>query len=300
MKNILLLIQTVVAITCNSACAQTVSRGTTTEENVIRFEIKPSATDSSIKAFDAPHLVLYKSSAKQGKLLLFLPGTNGIAVKGPADFFNTAMEQGYRVISLSYIDTPAVSQVCIGNTLISDPDCAEAFRTKRIYGVNAFSLIPDEPQDAIMNRITKLLIYLTRSDKQGNWGVYLKNGVPKWELIAVTGQSQGGGMSAFIAKKILVARMITFSGGWDYSAKNKIAGWYFKQSVTPPDRWYGTYHTLEPAAATIAETYKAMAIPDNHIYPLSLEVRPGRKAHGEGVWNTAYKQQWIEMLGTGY
>ena len=56
----------------------------------------------------------------------------------------------------------------------------------------------------------------------------LENGEPKWSEIALAGQSQGGGMSAFIAKDHVVARVIDFSGGWDYSAKGKIAKWYFK------------------------------------------------------------------------
>jgi hypothetical protein len=73
------------------------------------LEIKPSATDPTIQAADIPHQVLYNPSIKQGKLLLFMPGTNGIATKGPRKFFDTAIQQGYRVINLSYINFPAGS-----------------------------------------------------------------------------------------------------------------------------------------------------------------------------------------------
>jgi hypothetical protein len=268
-------------------------------KSAIQLKIKPSATDHTIRNWDSPHLVIYNPAMKQGKLLLFLPGTGGIAEKGPDDLLATAIEQGYRVINLSYIDNPAVCGVCIGSTLENDALCAEKFRMKRIYGDNTTSIIPDEPQDAIMNRFTKLLIYLTNTDKKGNWEIYLENGAPKWDQIAISGSSQGGGNAAFIAKRVLVARVISFSGGWDHASRNKIAGWYYQPSVTPPERWYGAYNIAEPTAAIILRTYKAMAIPENHIYPLSLEVRKGRKAHGEGIRNPGYKQQWIEMLGVG-
>nr|WP_299073736.1 hypothetical protein [uncultured Allomuricauda sp.] len=265
----------------------------------IVLNVKPSKTDSRIKNADTPHFIAYNPTIKQGKLLLFLPGTNGIALKGPKQLFYTAIQQGYSVINLSYINTPAIARICKEGNLVQNSNCAEEFRNRRVYGDTIFSLIDDKPYDAIVNRLTKLLIYLSKNDKEGNWGSYLENGKPKWQEIALAGQSQGGGMSAFIAKTHLVARVIDFSGGWDYSAKNKIADWYSKSSVTPIGRWYGTYHVREPMAATILKTYKAMNIPDKNIYALDLEVPVGKRAHSNGVRNIGYANEWIELLGKG-
>ena len=269
------------------------------QKKEINLKIKPSLTDSTIKAVDVPHLIMYDNSMPQGKLFLFLPGTNGIPEKGPKRLFETAIQQGYRVINLSYINQQAVARICRGKNLINDSDCTEKFRARRIYGNNTFTLIPDQPQDAIMNRFSKLLIYLRETDKEGNWGKYLDNNQPNWSMITVAGQSQGGGMAAFIAKQQQVNRIITFSGGWDFSEKNKIAKWYFNESKTPSDRWFGIYHAKEPLASVIAETYKAMAIPEKQTYPLNLKIREGRKAHGEGIRNIVYKEKWIEILGDG-
>lgn len=299
MRKIFLLSQIVLGLMCFSSFAQTDASDHSLSKKVIQFIIKPSATDHTIKVADSPHLVMYHPDMKQGKLLLFMPGTGGLAKNGPDDFFATAMQLGYRVISLSYIDTPAVWTTCTPEVLADDVDCAEEFRIKRIFGTNTTPLISDEPQDAIMNRFSKLLIYLIDYDKPGHWGVYLENGVPKWDQIAVAGHSQGGAMASFIAKQILVDRVISFSGGSDHSSKNKLAGWYFKKSVTPPERWYGVYNIAEPTAAAIAATYRAMAIPDNHIYPFKLDVRRGKQPHAEVIENAAYKQQWIELLGVG-
>ncbi len=266
-------------------------------DSYIRLEITPSATDHRINTADTPHLVIYNPDIKQGKLLLFIPGTGGDARKGPTAFFKTAIEQGYRVINLSYINTPAIIQICKNENLANCPDCAELFRHYRIYGDNNFSLVDDQPHDAIINRFTKLLKYLVEFDKQGNWGMYLENGEPKWDQIVFTGQSQGGGMSIYIAKKVVVAKVIAFSAGWDHANKDKIAKWYFNPSATPTERLYGTYNVAETMAKTIDETYRAMSIPDDHIHALDLPF--GNKAHSDGVKNPAYKQLWIEMLGKG-
>ena len=263
------------------------------------LKIEPSKTDSRISTANTPHFIAYNSSNTTGKLLLFVPGTNGIALKGPMHLFSTAVEQGYSVINLSYINTPAIARICKGDNLIGNANCAEKFRNRRAYGDTTFTLIGDMPYDAIVNRLTKLLLYLTEKDKGGNWERYLEDDELKWSEIALSGQSQGGGMSAFIAKTHMVHRVIDFSGGWDYSAKNKIANWYFKNSKTPLDRWYGTYHIEEPTSATIVETYKAMKIPENNIYAFELEVPKGKKAHSNGVRNVGYREKWIELLGKG-
>ncbi|MEP2239662.1 MAG: hypothetical protein ABJI22_14940 [Maribacter sp.] len=263
------------------------------------LKIKPSKTDSRIKNADTPHFIAYNPSVKQGKLLLFIPGTNGIALKGPKNLFATAIQQGYAVINLSYINTPAIARICKGDNLKANSNCAADFRNRRIYGNTEFSLITDASYDAIVNRLTKLLMYLSENDKQGNWSRFLDDGAPKWSGIALAGQSQGGGMSAFIAKTHKVARVIDFSGGWDYSAKDEIANWYYNPSATPLDRWYGTYHKKEPTAEIIIETYRAMNIPEDHIYGFDLEVPEGKRAHSNGVRNLGYTEQWLELLGKG-
>ena len=266
---------------------------------ISQLTIFPSATDSRISAADDPHLIMYEPSAPQGKLLLFLPGTNGVPERGPKKLFEAAIEQGYRVINLSYNNKIAVAQICRGENLENDSDCTEKFRTQRVFGDQLMPFIPDQPHDAILNRFEKLLTHLDSTDEDGNWDAYLEDGRPNWNNITVTGQSQGGGMAAFIAKKIVVNRVITFSGGWDFSAPQKVAKWYYNDSVTPAERWYGVYHSQEPMAQTIDETYKAMGIPEARIFSLNKDVREGRRAHSEGVRNTNYSDIWEMLFADG-
>ena len=262
------------------------------------LSIQPSATDPAITANNDAHVVIYKRGAKAGNILLFLTGTGG-EPPGPVRFLNAAVERGYRVVSLSYVDTPAVAQVCVGEALRNHPACAKEFRERRVYGDGTLAPINDAPQDAIVNRFSKLLQYLATSDPQGSWNQYLNGAKPDWSRVAVAGQSQGGGMAAFIAQRETVARVVMFSGGWDHSSPTDIANWYFQKSVTPADRWFGTYNVAEPNARVIAQTYAALGIPADHTFALDLPVRPGMVAHVEGVANPAYEDIWEKMLGSG-
>jgi len=268
------------------------------ETTIVDLKVMPSATDATIKTTDVAHWVRYDAAIPADKLFLFLPGTNGVPVKGPRKLFETAIQEGHKVINLSYINQPAVARICRGENLENDESCAKNFRTQRVFGTQLTTLIPDESQDAIIPRLTKLLTYLIKYDKEGDWEKFMENDTPKWSEIIVTGQSQGGGMAAFIAKQKLVYRIVTFSGGWDYSAKNKIANWYSDKSVTPLDRWFGTYHVEEPMASTIDATYKEMGIPAQHIYSLDKEVPSNRKAHSQAIRNIGYKDLWIALLQT--
>lgn len=293
------LLRCFIIILCGLNCNSNIFAQQETNSSYTHYEIKPSLTDTSITNADGPHLVLYDAKAKQGKLMIFLTGTGGIAAKGPKHFFKTVIEQGYRLISLSYYDEPAVAQICTGYKLKKDPNCAEEFRMKRIYGRGTFSRIDDQAQDAIVNRLIKLLQYLAFNDKNGNWGQYLENDSLKWSELAFSGQSQGGGMAEYIGKHQSVFKVISFSGGWDWGPNGRMADWYATSNVTPPDSWYGTYNVAEPFAGEILKRCKALKIPERHIYAFLLPVDEARNAHGDGVSNPAYKAEWIEMLGSG-
>jgi hypothetical protein len=241
---------------------------------------------------------MYDRTAKPGQVLLFLTGTGG-KPPGPVDYLRTAVARGYRVVSLSYDDTPAVAQVCYGAQLQQDPDCAAHFREERIYGDAAGAPIVTAPQDAILSRFVKLLEYLASTDPQGGWDAYLAEGTPVWSRIALSGQSQGGGMAEFIAQRVAVARVIVFSGGWDHSAPGEIARWYFAKPATSAQRWFATYNRAEPNASVLPQTYAALGIPASQTFALDKPPVGGELAHVDGIRNPAYRDLWITMLGNG-
>ena len=274
------------------------------------IKVKPSTADVSVTYWDSAHVVYYDPKIKNNSILLWLTGTGGTSNNVPTDFFKTALQQGYRVIALSFISVPAVAQLCMGDYLDANSNCAADFRRRRIYGDNDFSLIKDEPQDAIIPRLVKLLQYLTKNDISGNWSLYLEKGMSKanWNKIAIAGQSQGGGMAQFIAQYENILKVISFSGGWDYSNSRdkKIAGWYFNKNVTPMGNWYATYNINEPAANSLKEICDALHIPPDHIFALDKPLGNAAATasnpnpyHGDGIRNTAYQATWVAMLGNG-
>ncbi|WP_052187020.1 BPSS1187 family protein [Chryseobacterium indologenes] len=271
------------------------------------LRIKPSDADPSVRNWDSVHVVYYDRAIKNNKILLWLTGTNGSTNHMPQSFFKTALDQGYRIIALSFISTPGVSQICVGNKLDEDINCAAEFRRKRIYGDNIFSSIPDQYQDAIVPRLIKLLQYLSKNDKEGDWSQYLDQNTTKpiWSKIAIAGQSQGGGMAEFIAQHESVARVLSFSGGWDYSNSRmkKIAGWYSQKLITARENIFATYHVQELAAVQLAEICKTLNIPSDNVFaldePLQKQKKGNNPFHTEGIANPVYKNIWIKMLGSG-
>ena len=278
-----------------------------------KLAVKPSAADPAITQWDTPSRVYYDRRVAGNDILLFLTGTSGTPDAQPGAFFHAANVQGYRIVSLSFISEPAVAQVCVGRELARDRDCALHFRMRRLFGEGTFRAIPDTPQDAIVSRFTKLLQYLVRNDPAGQWQLYLKDGQPDWSRIAVAGQSQGGGMAELLGQRFDLARVVSFSGGWDLSSappKERIATWYDRPAATPADRWFGTYHVREPAAKLLARIYRALKIPATHIFALKREpdfahwrnpqhLPKWVRYHTEGIDDNFYEPMWKVMLGDG-
>lgn len=261
--------------------------------------VRPHETDPAITLADKPHYIAYDLQAAGGVLFVFMPGTGGTPQRSP--LLDTAIEQGYRAISLSYPNRPAVAQVCVGS---GDRLCAAKFREKRVFGDNETWAIAGTPADSIVNRLTKLLQYLSVTDVNGRWDEYLSGDKPRWNRIAIGGQSQGGGMAAFLAKKRAVARVISFSGGWDNLGQPgpvrpaDVAAWYSAPASTPADRWFGTYHEKEQNAAVIARSYDALGIPRGNVVVFRTPVPKGT-AHVFGVSNPANAPEWRRLLGDG-
>ncbi|RZL31488.1 MAG: hypothetical protein EOP35_21930 [Rubrivivax sp.] len=262
------------------------------EERALR--VAPQATDARLAADEAPHLVVYDPALAE-PLWVWLPGTNGRADSNHKALFQTVRDGGFRIVGLSYLDNEAVSQVCNGPRLRAYPTCAADFRQQRVWGNASSAPIADRPEDAIVPRLTRLLKHLAEQDPAGQWAGYLDGDEPRWSRIVLAGQSQGGGMAAYLAKTRAVAGVMMFSGGWDKDARSDVARWYRQPAATPPERWHATYHVLEPQADAMARIYAALGIPPGQVHALDLPVIR-RTPHGEGIGNPAYAPLWQQML----
>jgi pimeloyl-ACP methyl ester carboxylesterase len=237
--------------------------------NLVTYRVVPHTTDSAIERFDEPHYVVFnRDGSSPATLLVFMSGTGGQPA-AMSDFLTIAAEQGYRVVSLAYNDQPAVVGICPRDP---NPACSAEVRQRRIFGDPVTRRIDDTPAESIVNRLAKLLTTLDREHPAEKWDQYLDGGAPRWERIAVAGHSQGAGMAAFIAQRQRVARVILFSSPWDFFGRRQLAPWILAgPGVTPPDAWFAAYHKKENTADLLAESYKALRIPREHIRVFTLE-----------------------------
>ncbi len=269
----------------------------------VRLSVAPADTDPRLPASDPPHEVRYERAVEgaadrpdaRAPLLVWLPGTGGQPETGPQAFYATVQQQGWRLLALSTINTPAVAQMCTGALLRSQPRCASLVRQQRTWGQSQPALLPDRPEDAIVPRLVALLRHLVQIDPAGQWQHYLDGDEPRWAAITLAGQSQGGGMAATIAQARSVAGVLMFSGGWDRQPNGDLADWYRRPSQTPPERWHATYHVAEPQADALARSYQLLGVPAAQQHALDLPVQ-GPAAHGEGIRNPAYAPLWRQML----
>ena len=233
----------------------------------VAYAVPANAADPGVSRFLGPNLVLFdRAASPQSPLLVFLPGTGGHPA-GVRLFLGVAADAGYRVIGLQYDNEPAAMQQCFRS---SDPACTAVFRQSRLLGGPA---PPSEtpPDEAIVERLIRLLQFLAGNHPDEGWNRYLANGVPDWRRIAVAGHSQGGGMAAFLAKRVSLARVLLFSGPPDYIQRSQEpAPWLKEPSATPLEHWFGLYHRDESLAPPLQRAYAALGLAADHIRVLSL------------------------------
>ena len=226
--------------------------------------VRPSATDPAIKIFDTPHYVyvndgiLVKHEAKlptaRNQLLLWIPGTQppgtgGEGAGGATGFGQLAADLGYHVIVLKYPNDESAS-VCMND---SDPAAYEKFRMVLIAG-GASPHLTISRTDSIENRLIKLLRYLAMDRPKENWDQFLDGDAIRWSVIAVAGQSQGGGHAALLATKHEVARVICTGAPKDYSKRlDGPATWLRAKSATPAGRFFALNHQQDHQACSPEE-----------------------------------------------
>lgn len=205
------------------------------------YKVNPSTTDKAITQFNDPHLVFDMDQTKtRNELLIFLPGTNG-KPGGTNLFCQTAAYLGYHTVALAYpTDIPATR---VRNE--KDPDAFEKFRLEIIEGRDLSPFVSVDRVNSIENRLIRLLEYLDKKLPDQGWGQFLSGGKLKWEKIAVSGHSQGGGHAGLIAVKHRVARAIMTGAPKDFDrARNAPAAWY-KKPATPVSGFFTFNHELD-------------------------------------------------------
>ena len=230
--------------------------------DVTSQKILPTATDSQIgETYNLPHTlyvnrdIIVEHSTNlppdRHELLLFLPGTNGSGAAGGAGFCALAANLGYHAISLTYATGISAAEACATDR---DPKCFENFRLALIEG-GASKHLTVSRADSIENRLIKLLGYLNQRRPKENWSQFLVDDQTlKWDAIAVSGQSQGGGHAALIAIRHRVARAVCLGAPKDFNKmRDAPAAWYEEPAATPKALFFTFNHVEDRQGCTPAE-----------------------------------------------
>jgi pimeloyl-ACP methyl ester carboxylesterase len=221
---------------------------------VTRVKIIPRDTDPAIGAeFNQPNTAYVdrgivvegdpRLPAVRRELLVFLPGTSGSGDRGGEGLCELAARLGYHAVSLTYPTAVAAAQVCANDP---DPTAFESFRWALIEGGRSPHITVSRTE-SIEHRLIRLLQRLQALRPREAWGQFLQaDGTLRWESIAVSGHSQGGGHAALIALRHRVARVICTGAPKDYSrALDAPAAWYTRESATPKSRFFTFNHVAD-------------------------------------------------------
>lgn len=306
-----------VLVLAHTCFAQQVAPGkaeTTGAPAMIMRHVLPSDTDKAIDKWSDDGWMHYAyvdpSVPSRHQLLVFLAGTGGRG-KGHMAFNKAAAQAGYHVVSPAYPSEVSISTF----NRSEDPDVFIKARDNIIYGKVPFPGLEVNEPNAILNRLVKLLQYLSANYPQENWNQFITaDGSLEWNKIVLAGQSQGGGHAALMAMQHPVERVLMFGSPKDFSRYfNKPAKWYSDPSATSLDRFFSFVHTDDDKngctypeqienyrAMKLIPTYKVINV-DETMPPyehsrLFTSTRPQINPHGAPLLDPSYRDVWKYML----
>lgn len=206
---------------------------------VKNYYINPDSTYTGIEQIHSGHFVTVSTSNTSGKkLLISIPGTTGPAGVMRA-FDSVAALEGYHAISIDYPNNRNTA------TFINSTDKAafNRFRQELDFGTPVCDSINVDSLNSIVNRITKLVIYLAKTRPAEGWNNFLDHGQITWERVTLAGHSQGAGHVSYIGHAFKVHKVIMLSGPQDFLTNFDMpAPWLSATSKTPYSNYYSFLH----------------------------------------------------------
>jgi len=205
--------------------------------------ISPTATDKHIIVVHGPHIALYDpAAATRHQLILMIEGTGDFATRMQA-IDSCFATMGFHVISIDYLNN--VNTITCRNS--TDSGCFDDFRQEIDFGTPVSSVVEVDSANSVVNRFSKLLVYLAAHDPAGGWAAFLQGDHPRWDKIIIAGHSQGAGHAAFLGKRFPLAGVLMFSGPQDYlKVFNRPAPWQYRKGLTPPARQFALLPLNDP------------------------------------------------------
>lgn len=203
------------------------------------YYINPDSTYPGIEKIHSGHFVTVNMSDTSGKkLLVSIPGTTGSA-DAMRYLDSVAALEGYHAISLDYPNNRNTASF-INST---DKAAFNKFRQELDFGTPISDSISVDTLNSIINRITKLIIYLANTRTGEGWNNFLDHEQIIWERVTLAGHSQGAGHVSYIGHAFRVHKVIMLSGPQDFLANFDMpAPWLSADSKTPYNNYYSLLH----------------------------------------------------------
>lgn len=206
-------------------------------DTVMLHLVLPSSANAGVDQwFNSDDYAAPPAGAPKGKLFVFLPSTAGTP-SGYTFILREAALHGYSAIGLDYVNALPVDLACSQGP---DPYCWGDYRDEVVTSRNTSRYIDVPPADALEQRLSDLLVYLSAHYPAEGWRAFLTaNKTPDWQKIAMGGHSQGGGDALFTAKIHQLAKVCTFDDPVDSNGFVHMAAWLGLPGSTPTSRLYG-------------------------------------------------------------
>ena len=278
-------------------------------DTAVEYFVAPAQTDPLIDiALDSNFISVKEKSTLKNILFVFLPGSYAAPVQYKG-IVRKAAELGYHSVGLMYPDNKPVNTFC---AITNDTTCHRRARLEIVDGVDRHPDINVNFNNCIINRLTKLLIFLQKNHSSENWGQFLDGSTVIWSKVIMAGHSQGGGNAAVMGKFYPVKKVIMFSM-MDYMTNGKTPDWenlpankgnYFDifnpldEDIPYAGAQLGWQHLGMTTDSSAAVNSDSVPFPYNHTHVLLTSKQPA-KSSGPKYHNSTAMDAYVQKDTSG-
>jgi pimeloyl-ACP methyl ester carboxylesterase len=255
------------------------------------ISVNPAAADPSTTSDPVfVNLAYGPQGTPNGKLAVVFHGSSANP-QAHLEMASSLSSIGYHVIVLRYSASVGTQSACPDSVALTDPDCHRAFRSEVVFGAG----VPDNDgqarnspatvvsaSDSVVNRLLKLVEYLTVHNPSGGWQTFQAVGGGAscaltdsrygdvcdldWTKVVLMGHSQGAGTALYLSKFYPVDHVGMTSGPYDAflvgDGAFTPAAWIAEGGFeVPPSRMAGLTHLSDFGLGRIRAAQTALGMP---------------------------------------
>jgi pimeloyl-ACP methyl ester carboxylesterase len=211
-------------------------------------------------------LAVRPAASPRGQLLVFLNGSGGAPLSGEP-LLRVARREGLHALALSYRSSQAIGVLCQGADACFEPARLALVTGERAAG--APRALDDVARDeGIEVRLLAALRLLDGRDAEGAWSQFLSSDqtAVRWDLVIVSGHSQGGGHAALLAKRHRVRRVLMLASPCDARSDGAPASWLSDAigwATDPRTAFFGVWAPGDTTCPAAPQIWSNLGVPSS-------------------------------------